>query len=496
MSFGHDIAALVADFERGLLARHSSWPRIKLSEVADVFNGFPYESASFNEANGMPLLRIRDILPGRTETRYSGRLDDPRMFKVRNGDLVVGMDGDFNARIWQGGEALLNQRVCLIRTREEMYSQKFLGYLLPGYLKLINDHTSSITVKHLSSRTLQDAPLPFPPLAEQCKIAARIDVLFAEITEGEAALAEARNGLETFRRALLKAAAAGELTKVWRATNQVKSSGSEIIANLRSRYPNVSPTKAGWKPKEGLQPLPPGWTWSAIEEAGEVQLGRQRAPQHHSGDHMRPYLRVANVLEDRLDLSDVKSMNFTPEEFLTFELHSGDILLNEGQAPDLLGRPAMYRGEIPECCFQKTLLRFRAKQGILPEYALIVFRHYMHSGRFKRESRITTNIGHLTQVRFVVMEFPVPPEAEQRAIVDLFHQKEGAASDVLAMLDAEAADAARLKQSILKSAFEGSLVPQDSTDEPATALLAGGADPPVSPPKSPGARKRRPVGAS
>ncbi len=196
---------------------------------------------------------------------------------------------------------------------------------------------------------------------------------------------------------------------------------------------------------------------------------------------MRPYLRVANVLEDRLDLSDVKWMNFTPAEFETFELRSSDILLNEGQAPDLLGRPAMYREEIAGCCFQKTLLRFRAKHGVLPEYALIVFRHYMHSGRFKRESRITTNIGHLTQVRFVVMEFPLPPEAEQQVIVDLFRDSEAAASDVLAILDAEASDAARLKQSILKSAFEGRLAPQDPAEEPASTLLARLADTPVRP---------------
>jgi type I restriction enzyme S subunit len=186
---------------------------------------------------------------------------------------------------------------------------------------------------------------------------------------------------------------------------------------------------------------------------------------------MRPYLRVANVLEDRLDLSDVKWMNFTPTEFQTFALRSGDILLNEGQAPDLLGRPAMYRDEIVECCFQKTLLRFRAKDGVLPDYALIVFRHYMRSGRFKRESRITTNIGHLTQVRFVVMEFPLPPEPEQRAIVELFRDDESAVTDVLTLLDAEAADAARLKQSILKAAFEGRLVMQDPADKPASELL-------------------------
>jgi len=319
---------------------------------------------------------------------------------------------------------------------------------------------------------IADFVFPLAPLAEQRRIVARIDALFAEIAEGEVALAQARKGLDTFRRALLKAAVTGELTKDWRAANPVAETGHELLARLRKRYPNASPTREGWRPKSDLSPLPKGWTWGAVEEAGEVQLGRQRAPQHHAGAHMRPYLRVANVLEDRLDLSDVKSMNFTPKEFETFALRPGDILLNEGQAPDLLGRPAMYRGEIAECCFQKTLLRFRAKDGVLPEYALIVFRHYMRSGRFKRESRITTNIGHLTQIRFVVMEFPIPPEAEQKAIVELFQAAEAAVVDVLTLLDAEAADAVRLKQSILKAAFEGRLVPQDPADEPASALLA------------------------
>jgi len=313
---------------------------------------------------------------------------------------------------------------------------------------------------------------PLAPLAEQRRIVARVDAMFAEIAEGEAALAEARKGLDIFRRALLKAAVTGELTRDWRAANRPSETSDKILARLRKRYPNASPTRAGWEPKSDLPLLPEGWAWCAIEEAGEVQLGRQRAPQHHDGDHMRPYLRVANVLEDRLDLSDVKSMNFTPAEFETFALQPGDILLNEGQAPDLLGRPAMYQGEITECCFQKTLLRFRAKKGVLPDYALIVFRYYMRSGRFKRESRITTNIGHLTQVRFVVMEFPLPSEAEQRAIVELFREDEAAVADVLTVLDAEAADSARLRQSILKAAFEGHLASQDPADEPASALLA------------------------
>ena len=121
-----------------------------------------------------------------------------------------------------------------------------------------------------------------------------------------------------------------------------------------------------------------------VQEAGEVQLGRQRAPQHHTGDHIRPYLRVANVLEDALDLRDVKEMNLTPEEFETFATSGRRRPLNEGQAPELLGRPAIYRDQIPGCCYQKTLLRFRPGPAVNSEFALIVFRHYMRSGRFKK----------------------------------------------------------------------------------------------------------------
>lgn len=313
---------------------------------------------------------------------------------------------------------------------------------------------------------VKSQPFPLPPLVEQRRIVARIDALFAEIVEGEAALTRARAGLDTFRRALLKAAVTGGLTREWREARHTEATGSDVVARLRSLFPAEGMTRGGWRPSDELDDLPSDWEWCAVSEAGEVQLGRQRAPQHHAGDHMRPYLRVANVLDDRLDLSDVKSMNFTPEEFRTFALRFGDILLNEGQAPDLLGRPAMYRDEIPGCCFQKTLLRFRAKPGILPEYALLVFRHYMHCGRFKRESRITTNIGHLTQVRFVAMEFPVPPTDEQVEVVRLFKEMSIDFDDVTSIRDA-----ARLRQAVLKAAFEGRLVPQDPNDEPASAML-------------------------
>jgi type I restriction enzyme S subunit len=132
---------------------------------------------------------------------------------------------------------------------------------------------------------------------------------------------------------------------------------------------------------------------------------------------MRPYLRVANVHEARIDTSHVLEMNFGPEEVERFELHAGDVLLNEGQSYELVGRPAIYRGEVPGACFQNTLIRFRPSNTVLAEFALVVFRAYMRTGRFRQEAQQTTNIAHLSVGRLAVIEFPLPPLSEQERIV-------------------------------------------------------------------------------
>ncbi len=303
---------------------------------------------------------------------------------------------------------------------------------------------------------------PIPPTEVQDRIVSRIDALFAEIDEGEAALARAREGLETYRRSLLKAAVTGELTAAWRAAHPARESGAQLLARIladRRAAWRADPTHKGKTYKEpaapdtaGLPELPEGWVWASVEMVGDVHLGRQRTPAFHFGEHMRPYLRVANVMEGYLDLTDVKEMNFSPSEFKIYSLKYGDVLLNEGQSPELLGRPSIYREEIDGCCFQNTLIRFRATRHVSPEYAEIVFIHYMKSRRFIRESRITTNLAHLSHGRFAPMEFPLPPLEEQREIVSCLQE----ATQTLDSSEANG-QASTLRQSILAAAFRGDL---------------------------------------
>jgi type I restriction enzyme S subunit len=225
----------------------------------------------------------------------------------------------------------------------------------------------------------------------------------------------------------------------------------------------------------GFYELPSSWRWVRVDEVGAVQLGRQRSPEHHSGEHMRPYLRVANVYENRIDTRDVLQMNFTPAEAERFSLRYGDILLNEGQSRELVGRPAMFRDEVPGACFQNTLVRFRANQNVLPGYALNVFRYYLRAGYFQAICKWTTNIAHLGAERFAAMPFPLAPLPEQKRMVDKINA-------LLARVDACRERLARVptilkrfRQSVLAAATSGALT-REWREEQGRIRDRGGSD--------------------
>jgi type I restriction enzyme, S subunit len=223
MTFVHDIEALVASSSDALLIAHPSWERVPLGCVAAVQNGAAFKSSRFGTAKGIPLIRIRDL--GRTSTTclYDGPYDP--VFLVQPGDLLVGMDGEFRVARWTGRPGLLNQRVCRVVVRPEYYDGRFLELILQGYLDAIHKSTSSQTVTHLSSRTIESIPLPLPPLAEQHRIVAGVNALLAEGTAAHTHLAKALTALKRLRQAALVAACSGRLTERWRSGEDVAPDG-------------------------------------------------------------------------------------------------------------------------------------------------------------------------------------------------------------------------------------------------------------------------------
>ena len=150
------------------------WKTVRLGDVCEIVNGFAFDSKLFNtDKKGIPLIRIRDVIRGFSET-YTTENADSR-FLVKVGDLLIGMDGEFNCSLWKSEDSFLNQRVCKIVPNLELINKDYVYYGLKGKLKEIEDKTSFVTVKHISSKQIENIVLKYPPLETQQQIVVQLD---------------------------------------------------------------------------------------------------------------------------------------------------------------------------------------------------------------------------------------------------------------------------------------------------------------------------------
>ncbi|MGD9990485.1 restriction endonuclease subunit S [Pseudonocardia sp.] len=385
-----------------------------------------------------PYLRVANVFEDRIDTTdlkymdFSGVFD---RYKLRSGDVLLneGQSPELLGRpaIYRGIPDDIAFTNTLIRFRAgpaatpEWALTVFRHYMHSG--RFAREARITTKIAHLSASRLKAVEFPVPPLEEQRHIVGILE---------------------------------DHLSRIEAADGYVATGSRRALALVKSLLRTIIPDVAEY---------PSHWTTSTVDQAGRVELGRQRHPDWHTGPNMRPYLRVANVFEDRIDLSDVKEMHWPGETFERFRLRPGDVLLNEGQSPEFLGRPAIYRGDPPAIAFTNTLLRFTPHDGVMPEFALLVFRRHMHTGRFTREARITTNIGHLSAARLKPIEFPIPPVKEQAKIVAQAKEYLDAIQCLERELARAVARSATLRRSLLSAAFSGRL-----TNEQAQRPLAAG----------------------
>jgi len=147
---------------------------VELEGYVEVLSGYAFSSKKFNEVeNGMPIIRIRDVGQEESETYFDGEYDSK--YLIKNGDLLIAMDGEFRLAKWSGRPSLLNQRVCKIKSVSDKLLDEYLYYVLPEKLKKIEDATSYVTVKHLSVKKINAIKIPLPSLSEQKAIVAKLE---------------------------------------------------------------------------------------------------------------------------------------------------------------------------------------------------------------------------------------------------------------------------------------------------------------------------------
>lgn len=412
MALGLTVQEIIESREFPLLRKHESWLRVPLSYVASVQNGYAFSSDRFTKGEGMPLIRIRDISNSHTQDFYQG--DYSKEFVVNTGDILIGMDGDFNLSRWKGGEALLNQRVCRLKTITTLYSEKFLVHTLPTFLNAINAKTSSVTVKHLSSRTIEEILLPLPPLAEQQRIVAKIEELFSELDKGVEMLKTAQQQLKVYRQAVLKNAFDGRLTN-----------------------PDI---------KDGE--LPEGWVLNTISDVCDMKAGF--------------FIKASEI-------SEMKKEGFFP-------CYGGNglrgyvkIYTHQGKFP-IVGRQGALCGNVHlvDGTFYATehAVVVTAKKNIDVNWLY-------HKLRYMKLNKYSTGTAQpgLSVNKLLQLSIEIPTINEQLAIVQEIESRLSVCDKIEESIEQGLHQAEALRQSILKKAFEGKLVPQDPTDEPASVLI-------------------------
>ena len=413
MSFTANIDDVVAENRNHLLGKHPKWERVRLKEIATILNGYPFESGRFKRSGGTPLIRIRDILGGRTETFYDGDFDSS--FLVKHGEILIGMDGDFHCEPWTGEPALLNQRVCKITPDETRYAKQFLRYLLPGYLSAINAQTPSVTVKHLSSRTIADIPLPLPPLPEQRRIVAEIEKQFTRLEAGLTALRRVAANLKRYRAAVLKAACEGRL---------------------------VSTEATGWRD-------------ATFGEVCRVQCGFAFKSTDYQQSGV-PLIRIASLVDSEVTL-DGKTAYLPAsyvDEYAAFALKKGDVLIAMSGATT--GKMATFNLDTPALLNQRVG-RFQIKPGNLCNARFMALIVEQIKQQVIRDAYGAAQ-PNISPKQIEIMPFRLPPLAEQERIVAEVERRLSVVEELEALVESNLKRAARLRQAVLQEAFTGRLV--------------------------------------
>ena len=219
--------------------------------------------------------------------------------------------------------------------------------------------------------------------------------------------------------------------------------------------------------------LPDTWVWKQLSAIANVKGGVTKGRRFNGKKTIfLPYLRVANVQDGYLDLTEIKQIEVLPEDKVKYAMKSGDLLFTEGGDRDKLGRGTVWRGKVQDCIHQNHIFRVRLKTGeAIPDYVSITTKSDFSKHYFFENASQTVNLASINIRTLSALPLPIPPLPEQHEIVRRVEALFKKADEIEVRYKKAKAFVDKLTQSILAKAFRGELVPQDPNDEPASVLL-------------------------
>ncbi len=345
---------------------------------------------------------------------------------------------------------------------------------------------------------VRSQPFPLPPSPEQRRIVAKIEELFSELDKGIENLKQARAQLAVYRQALLKHAFEGKLTAAWRKAHADKlEPADQLLARIRTeRAARYEKQLTEWesaaaggdgdlcRPREPspwvdlaksdlelMPPVPAGWAWTLFSNLCQrIRNGISAKPTGNTGVKI---LRISAVRPMRIDLDDFRFLHTSGNEYNDYLLQVGDLLFTRYNGTrDFVGVCGCFKGTEVRLFPDKLIQARIAAESVLPDFIAAA----VSCGEPRKfiESRTRTTAGQAGVSGSDIKAVPVPvcSVAEQTEIVRILEETLPNIHALESEIDTNLQKCEALRQSILKKAFAGELVPQDPNDEPATELLA------------------------
>lgn len=340
--------------------------------------GYAFDSKEFTDNSNFPqLVRIRDVKRGYSETFFRGKYS--LEYIIHTGDLLIGMDGEFNIARWRSGDALLNQRVCKVTVKEDV-DEEYLRFSLSRALKQIENRTSFVTVKHLSTKELNSLELECPNIQKQKEISDRLVKIEEIISLRQQQLAK--------------------------LDELVKARFVEMFGDML------------------LNPM--AWPEVVLETLADIVSGITKGRKVKEQTLLEvPYMAVSNVKDGYIDWTTVKTILATEQEIEQYRLFPDDVLMTEGGDPDKVGRGAIIKEPLENCIHQNHIFRVRLdKEKILPAFFAEYLQHQKSKRYFLGCAKQTTGIASINMKQLQALPVLLPPLDLQQQFDDFARQIE------------------------------------------------------------------------
>ena len=478
----------------------TGWAKTTLGEVTEPTR----VRALPTEAPGMPYVGLENVESQTMNLLGHGYAHEIRGSSLRfsKGDVLYGKMRPYLNKVWVAQFDGICSAEFLVFPKREGLNSEFLA------LRLNADDFVSFASRQVSGERprvdfgkLSNFPLLLPPIAEQGRISIRVNAALIPLRRAEMAAVRAQERLQRYHFAVVEATVYGGLTSDWREGQRKRKgpnieSGESVLDHLlairrnrwekaelmrlrqcgkmprndrwKSRYPQPTPPLTA-----GLPALPETWACASLEMIAEIGSGISVSRNRRLEKAVvLPYLRVANVQRGRIDLSEVRTIRVEEHQTAGYLLRVGDILFTEGGDRDKLGRGWIWEGQIQQCLHQNHI--FRARLFDLSQVNPKLVSYWANTFGlqfFAKHGKQTTNLASINRRILAKFPVPIPPREEQTHMLSELDNRLGASHKLAAALEKQLGKARSARQSLLRDAFEGRLVPQNQDEEPAREVL-------------------------